>query len=91
MQINFYFCHYEYLSINWYKLKIRSTVWCPIDIVFIIIQLFHITITKTFQIINGTQDGAVGGASVAGPIDEDLFDDEDLDELEEDLENLEVW
>ena len=43
------------------------------------------------EIINGTQDGAVGGASVAGPIDEDLFDDEDLDELEEDLENLEVW
>ena len=41
---------------------------------------------------NGTtKGGAVGGASVTGPIDEDLFDDEDLDELEEDLENLEVW
>jgi len=40
---------------------------------------------------NGTtKGGAVGGASVTGPIDEDLFDDEDLDELEEDLENLEV-
>ena len=31
---------------------------------------------------------AVGG--VTGPIDEDLFEDEDLDELEEDLTNLEV-
>ena len=30
--------------------------------------------------------GATGGAS--GPIDEDLFDDEDLDELEEDMTNL---
>jgi len=39
-------------------------------------------------ITNG--DGAVGGAGVTGPIDEDLFDDEDLDELEEDLENLNV-
>jgi len=43
------------------------------------------------NVANGTtEDGAVGGASVTGPIDEDLFDDEDLDELEEDLENLEV-
>jgi len=42
-------------------------------------------------ITNGiAQDGAVGGAGVTGPIDEDLFDDEDLDELEEDLENLNV-
>jgi len=45
---------------------------------------------------SGTEDkdvitnGAVGGAGVTGPIDEDLFDDEDLDELEEDLENLNV-
>ena len=36
-------------------------------------------------------DGASGGVEETGPIDEDLFDDEDLDELEEDLENLEVW
>ena len=35
--------------------------------------------------------GAIGGVEETGPIDEDLFDDEDLDELEEDLENLEVW
>ena len=34
-------------------------------------------------------DGAVGGAA-AEVIDEDLFDDEDLDELEEDLGNLDV-
>ena len=47
---------------------------------------------KGKSLTNGTtEDGAVGGASVTGPIDEDLFDDEDLDELEEDLENLEVW
>ena len=31
---------------------------------------------------------AVGG--VTGPIDEDLFEDEDLDELEEGLTNLDV-
>ena len=31
---------------------------------------------------------AVGG--VTGPIDEDLFEDEDLDELEEDLTNLDM-
>lgn len=31
-----------------------------------------------------------GAAGASGPIDEDLFDDEDLDELEEDLEKLEV-
>merc|ERR1712008_377297 len=30
--------------------------------------------------------GAVGG--VSGPIDEDLFEDEDLDELEDDIANL---
>merc|ERR1712117_566959 len=36
----------------------------------------------------GVSEGAVGG--VTGPIDEDLFEDEDLDELEEDLTNLEV-
>jgi len=36
-------------------------------------------------------DGAVGGAAAAAEvIDEDLFDDEDLDELEEDLGNLDV-
>ena len=35
-------------------------------------------------------DGAVGGAAAAEVIDEDLFDDEDLDELEEDLGNLDV-
>lgn len=33
---------------------------------------------------------ALFGEAETGPIDEDLFDDEDLDELEEDLENLEV-
>jgi len=33
-------------------------------------------------------DGAVGGAAEA--IDEDLFDDEDLDELEEDMGNLDL-
>jgi len=42
---------------------------------------------------NGTKeaepDGAVGGAA-ADVIDEDLFDDEDLDELEEDMGNLDV-
>merc|ERR1711981_304516 len=31
-----------------------------------------------------------GATAETGPIDEDLFDDEDLDELEEDLENLDV-
>ena len=47
---------------------------------------------KNDVVTNGmSQGGAVGGASLTGPIDEDLFDDEDLDELEEDLENLEVW
>ena len=46
---------------------------------------------KKDLVTNGmSQGGAVGGASLTGPIDEDLFDDEDLDELEEDLENLEV-
>ncbi len=39
-------------------------------------------------------DGAVGGAAVdavdAGAIDEDLFEDEDLDELEEDINDLNV-
>ena len=38
---------------------------------------------------NGTA-GSSAVSDVAGAIDEDLFDDEDLDELEEDLENLEV-
>ena len=43
-------------------------------------------------ILNGVPvAGASGGVEETGPIDEDLFDDEDLDELEEDLENLEVW
>merc|ERR1712141_75969 len=42
-------------------------------------------------ILNGVPvAGAIGGVEETGPIDEDLFDDEDLDELEEDLENLEV-
>jgi len=42
-------------------------------------------------ILNGVPvAGASGGVEETGPIDEDLFDDEDLDELEEDLENLEV-
>ena len=46
---------------------------------------------KKGVILNGLVDsGAVDGAAGTGPIDEDLFDDEDLDELEEDLENLEV-
>ena len=31
-----------------------------------------------------------GATAETGPIDEDLFDDEDLDELEEDLGNLDV-
>jgi len=35
-------------------------------------------------------NGAVAGAAAAVDVDEDLFDDEDLDELEEDLENLEL-
>ena len=37
--------------------------------------------------------GASGGAAAAAAIDEDLFDDEDLDELEEDMTNLnmEMW
>ena len=51
-----------------------------------------LTDEKKNAVTNGmSQGGAVGGASLTGPIDEDLFDDEDLDELEEDLENLEVW
>lgn len=33
--------------------------------------------------------GAEGGAS-AVDVDEDLFDDEDLDDLEDELDNLEV-
>ena len=38
-----------------------------------------------------SSSAAVGLASAdTGPIDEDLFDDEDLDELEEDLGNIEV-
>ena len=31
------------------------------------------------------------GAEGATAIDEGLFEDEDLDELEDDLQNLEVW
>ena len=49
-----------------------------------------LTDVKKDAVTNGIPPGAVGGATVTGPIDEDLFDDEDLDELEEDLENLEV-
>jgi len=46
---------------------------------------------KKDVILNGTAEAsAVGGVSETGPIDEDLFDDEDLDELEEDLENLDI-
>jgi len=46
---------------------------------------------KKDVILNGQAEAsAVGGVAETGPIDEDLFDDEDLDELEEDLENLEV-
>ena len=52
-----------------------------------LIILYYLSEDKDV-ITNG--DGAVGGAGVTGPIDEDLFDDEDLDELEEDLENLNV-
>ena len=56
----------------------------------ILIIIYYLSEEKDV-ITNGiTQDGAVGGAGVTGPIDEDLFDDEDLDELEEDLENLNV-
>ena len=55
-----------------------------------LIILYYLSEDKDV-ITNGiAQDGAVGGAGVTGPIDEDLFDDEDLDELEEDLENLNV-
>ena len=47
---------------------------------------------KKDVILNGQAEAsAVGGVAETGPIDEALFDDEDLDELEEDLENLEVW
>jgi len=54
-------------------------------------KLNTVTDGKKDLVTNGmSQGGAVGGASLTGPIDEDLFDDEDLDELEEDLENLEV-
>ena len=46
---------------------------------------------KKDVILNGNAEAsAVGVVAETGPIDEDLFDDEDLDELEEDLENLEV-
>merc|ERR1719211_264471 len=46
---------------------------------------------KKDVILNGKAEAsALGGVSETGPIDEDLFDDEDLDELEEDLENLDV-
>jgi len=38
----------------------------------------------------GEDPAAVGGAAAAIDVDEDLFDDEDLDELEEDLDALEV-
>jgi len=38
----------------------------------------------------GEDPAAVGGAAAAVDVDEDLFDDEDLDELEEDLDALEV-
>ena len=34
--------------------------------------------------------GASGAAAAATVIDEDLFDDEDLDELEEDLKKLDI-
>ncbi len=47
--------------------------------------------TSLFFVLLG--DGAVGGAAAAvdaGAIDEDLFEDEDLDELEEDMNDLEV-
>ena len=43
--------------------------------------------------INGVASSSTvvdGATAETGPIDEDLFDDEDLDELEEDLENLDV-
>ena len=33
---------------------------------------------------------AAGGAAAAVAVDEDLFDDEDLDDLEDELDNLEV-
>lgn len=31
------------------------------------------------------------GEAAAGAIDENLFEDEDLDELDEEFDNLEVW
>lgn len=36
------------------------------------------------------ESGAAGGAAAAVAVDEDLFDDEDLDDLEDELDNLEV-
>ena len=42
-----------------------------------------------FNLLLSTNLGA-GADDGAAAIDEDLFDDEDLDELEEDLNNLEV-
>lgn len=41
----------------------------------------------------GEEPGAAGGggaAAAATVIDEDLFDDEDLDDLEEDMDNLDI-
>lgn len=43
---------------------------------------------KKDVILNGIAEARA--VAETGPIDEDLFDDEDLDELEEDLENIEL-
>lgn len=53
------------------------------------------TTDRLKKVTNGKAEepggGAVGGAAAAAEaIDEDLFDDEDLDELEEDMGNLDV-
>lgn len=38
----------------------------------------------------GEEPPAAAGAAAATIIDEDLFDDEDLDDLEEDLDKLDI-
>ena len=86
-------------SLSSTQIKVFLILWYSYTVIYIIICWGSIKTFVTFishlkgkSLTNGTtEDGAVGGASVTGPIDEDLFDDEDLDELEEDLENLEVW
>ena len=50
---------------------------------------FFINYNNQFEIL-----GAEGGATAIideAAFDEDLFEDEDLDDLEDELNNLEVW